>query len=133
MLFNLSTEQAYNGSIVVEAELLDRFVTDPPDVPVLADVLMLLQLLVNSGQFHVSRAHKCIHLYAHIQHTHKHTTRTHAHTHTTHTTRMHTHTTTQHTHNTHNTHTHNTHIHTQIVRYVPTNSCTHYIIIFITP
>ena len=81
MLFNLSTEQAYDGSIVVEAELLDRFVTDPPDVPVLADVLMFLQLLVNSGQFHVSHANTCIHTHtlslSHT-HTHKHT-RTHTH------------------------------------------------------
>ena len=38
----------------MEAELLDRFVTDPPDVPVLDDVLIILQLLVNTGQFYVS-------------------------------------------------------------------------------
>ena len=46
--------QAYDGSIVVETELLDRFAADPPDVPVLDDTLMLLWLLVNSGQFYVS-------------------------------------------------------------------------------
>ena len=46
--------QAYDGSIVIETELLDRFDSDPPDVPVLDDVLILLQLLVNSGQFYVS-------------------------------------------------------------------------------
>ena len=33
---------------------MDRFATDPPDVPVLDDVLMLLQLLVNTEQFYVS-------------------------------------------------------------------------------
>ena len=46
--------QAYDGSIVVETGLLDRFAADPPDVPVLDDTLMLLRLLVNSGQFYVS-------------------------------------------------------------------------------
>ena len=46
--------QAYNGSIVIEAELLDRYASDPPNVPVLDDTLMLLQFLVNSGQFYVS-------------------------------------------------------------------------------
>ena len=38
----------------METELLDRFVTDPPDVPVLDDVLILLRLLVDTGQFYVS-------------------------------------------------------------------------------
>ena len=64
--------QAYDGSIVVETELLDRFAADPPDVPVLDDTLMLLQLLVNSGQFYVSSG--CV-LRMHA-HTHAHT---HAH------------------------------------------------------
>ena len=53
-LLKMYTLQAYDGSIVVEVELLERFPTDPPDVPTLSDVLIVLQSLVNTGQFYVS-------------------------------------------------------------------------------
>ena len=54
----------------METELLDRFVTDPPDVPVLDDVLILLQLLVNNGQFYVSSItpYQHMHIAAYISH-----------------------------------------------------------------
>jgi len=45
--------QAHGGDIVIGIEFLDRFASDPPDVPALTNVLSLLQSLVNSNTLHV--------------------------------------------------------------------------------
>ena len=66
---------------MIGIEFLDRFASDPPDVPALSNVLMLLQSLVNSSALHVrgyelqTHANTCRYKGSHmpVHHTYRYT------------------------------------------------------------
>ncbi len=53
MSFLLFMQVSASGEIMIEFDLLDKYLTDPPDVPSLSSAIALLEQLISESQLRV--------------------------------------------------------------------------------